>query len=84
MTSGPRLVNPHAMSALWPMTTPGRPENVNPETSNGQSGPTVRQCRPIWYQIPGMVTPRCGSLASRGFPVVVCSPETTQELEPSP
>ena len=32
---------------------------------------TVRQCRPIWYQMPGMPVPRCGSLASSGLPVVV-------------
>ena len=37
MTSGPRLVKPQAMSALWPITTPGTPENVKPATSNGHS-----------------------------------------------
>ena len=66
------------------MMTPGIPANVYPETSNGQAAETVRQCRPVWYQIPGMEVPRWGSLASNGFPVVVFEPATTQELEPIP
>ena len=53
-------------------------------TSNGQSAVTVRQCRPTWCQMPGTETPRCGSLASSGFPVVVRLGPTTQELEPIP
>ena len=70
------------MSALCPMTTPGRPENVNPATSRGQSSLTVRQCSPICIQGPGTDTPRCGSSASSGAPVVVWSPETAQALLP--
>ena len=54
MTSGSRLVIPQAMSRLWPITTPGTPEKVKPLTSNGQSSSTVRQCSPIWYQMPGI------------------------------
>lgn len=46
VTSGPRFVIPHAMFWLCPMTTPGSPEKENPETSNGHSGPTVRQRSP--------------------------------------
>src|SRR5699024_3882318 len=61
----------------------GIPENPNPATSNGQSASTVRQCRPAWYQIPGTVSDRCGSLAKRGLPVVVYLPATTHELEPT-
>ena len=34
--------------------------------------------------MPGMVAPRCGSLASSGLPVVVWSPDTTHEFEPMP
>ena len=84
MTSGPRLVKPQAMSALWPMITPGTPENVKPATSSGQRWSTVVQCSPICIHTPGMLTPRCGSLASSGAPVVVWSPSTTQLLLPSP
>src|SRR5690606_32991348 len=79
VTSWARLVKPQAIRSLWPITTPGTPENVNPLTRWPQE-----QCRPIWYQIPGMLTPRCGSLASNGAPVAVRSPCSTQELEPSP
>ncbi len=77
-------MNPHAIRALWPMTTPGIPAKEKPVTSNGQSAVTVRQCRPTWCQMPGTETPRCGSLASSGFPVVVRLGPTTQELEPIP
>src|SRR5215212_9919035 len=66
------------------MTTPGSPEKLKPETSYGQSLVTLLQCRPTWVQMPGMVAPRCGSLASSGLPVVVCSPDTTHEFEPMP
>ncbi len=84
MTSAPRLVKPQEMSWLWPIITPGMPEKVKPATSNGQASLTFLQCRPIWYQIEGNCGARCGSLASSGLPVVVYSPETTQELEPMP
>src|SRR5665811_1228717 len=84
VTSAPRLVSPQARSALWPMITPGNPENVKPETANGQLVSTSMQYRPICDQIPGAEIARCGSLASRGSPLAVCSPETTQELEPTP
>ena len=79
VTSGLRLVKPQAMRALCPMTTPGIPENVNPSTSYPQS-----QCRPIWYQIPGIDGDRCGSLARIGLPVAVSAPDTTQLLDPIP
>ncbi len=84
ITSGSRLVKPQEIALLWPITTPGRPEKLNPDTSNGHVVPTLLQCRPTWVQMPGMVAPRCGSLASSGLPVVVCSPETTHEFEPIP
>ncbi len=32
-TSGPRLVTPQAMRALWPMTTPGTPAKEAPTRS---------------------------------------------------
>src|SRR3954447_19197305 len=66
------------------MTTPGVPENVNPATSYGQDASTVRQCSPIWYQMLGMAGARCGSLASRGRPLSVNRPETTQLFDPMP
>ncbi len=84
MTSAGRLVKPQAIRSLWPMTTPGSPAKVNPATSNGQAAESTRQCRPIWYQMPGMDGSRCGSLASSGLPVVVCAPDTTHEFEPMP
>src|SRR2546423_3699139 len=65
------------MRALCPMTTPGSPENVNPSTFH----PHV-QCRPIWYQMPGMDGDRCGSLARIGLPVAVWVPDTTQLFDP--
>src|SRR5262245_52091647 len=66
------------------MITPGTPEKVNPVTSNGQSPLTRVQCSPVWYQIDGSVGARCGSFASMGLPLVVRTPETTQEFEPRP
>src|SRR5947209_6256860 len=75
---------PHAIRLVWPMTTPGTPAKVKPATSNGQAGDSVWQCRPIWYQMPGRLGARCGSLASNGLPVEVRLPDTTQELEPTP
>ena len=64
------------------MTTPGTPEKLNPETWKGHCGDTVRHWRLTWVQMPGIPRERCGSLASSGLPVVVRSPETTQEFEP--
>ena len=84
MTSGPRLVKPQAMSALWPMMTPGTPENVKPDVSSVQSAVRARQCRPICIQMPGWLMPRWGSLARIGLPVALCSPSTTHELLPIP
>ena len=75
---------PHAMSWLWPTTTPGNPAKVNPLTSNGHASETSRQCRPACSQMPGWLVSRCGSLARTGAPEAVCSPETTHELEPMP
>ncbi len=69
---------------MCPMITPGMPEKVKPLTSNGQSSPTERQCRPIWYQMLGICGPRWGSLASRGFPDAVSLPDTTQAFDPMP
>jgi hypothetical protein len=66
------------------MTTPGKPAKVKPETSNGHSELSERQCSPAWYHVPGMPTPRCGSLASSGLPVLDFSGPTTQEFEPTP
>src|SRR3954453_22602796 len=75
---------PQAIRFVWPMTTPGTPANVKPATANGHACDGVWQCRPIWYQMPGMLGARCGSLASSGLPVEVSRPDTTQELEPTP
>src|SRR6476469_391516 len=69
---------------LWPMTTTGSPEKEEPATSKGQSLPTLRQCRPVWYQMPGTPGARCGSLASSGLPVLEREGPTTQELDPMP
>ena len=65
------------------MTTPGSPENVKPATSNGHSLPTVVQCRPIWYQMPGTDDARgagrwpgsaCRSWSGRRRPPRSCEP----------
>ena len=70
------------MRSLCPMITPGIPEKLYPATSNGQSTVIDWQRNPTWYQTEGSAGPRCGSLASRGLPVSVRAPATTQELEP--
>src|SRR5690625_7859001 len=77
-----RLVRPQARFAVCPITIPGIPAKPKPATSNGQWASTVRQCSPCWYQIPGTDGARCGSLASSGIPVAVCSQETTQVFDP--
>src|SRR5690242_13150406 len=61
------------------MTTPGTPEKVKPSTLYSQV-----QCRPSWYQMPGIEGDRCGSFARIGLPVVVRLPAMTHELEPTP
>src|SRR5262245_40954997 len=61
------------------MITPGTPENVNPSTLYSHV-----QCKPIWYQMPGIVGLRCGSLARIGAPLAVSRPLITHELEPMP
>ena len=75
---------PQAIRLVWPMITPGTPAKVKPATSKGQACDSVWQCRPIWYQMPGRLGARCGSLASSGLPVEVSRRTTTQELEPTP
>ena len=79
-----RFVKPQAMCWLWPMTTPGSPEKLNPATSNGHASVTVAQRSWTCVHTDGIAAPRCGSLASSGRPVVVWAPETTHELEPMP
>jgi hypothetical protein len=66
------------------MITPGTPEKEKPVTSYAHSSVTFRQCSPTWYQTDGIDADRCGSLASSGLPLAVCSPATTHELEPRP
>src|SRR5918997_49502 len=78
------LVRPQETCPLCPMITPGKPAKENPATSNGQSADTSSQCSPTWAHTPGAVRARWGSLARIGSPDAVCSPETTQELEPVP
>src|SRR5918911_1267599 len=73
-TSGPTLVKPHAIDALWPMTMPGSPGVVTPATRT----PGALRC--IMYQIEGADAGRCGSLASSGLPDAVREPATTQLL----
>ena len=36
----------HATRLLWPITTPGTPEKLKPETSNAQAAVTVRHFKP--------------------------------------
>ena len=84
MTSAVRFVNPQAISALCPMTTPGTPENPNPATSNAHASFTVRQRSPIWCHTLGRDAPRCGSLLRSGSPLSVRAPETTHEFDPTP
>src|SRR5437879_6139145 len=57
--------------------TKGNPGNDTPATSYS---PDLR-CTS--YHTLGMEWLRCMSLESRGFPVVVCAPDTTQLFEPA-
>jgi hypothetical protein len=66
------------------MITPGTPEKEKPVTSNAHVSVSFRQCSPTWYHTDGIDADRCGSLASSGLPLAVCSPATTHELEPRP
>ncbi|CPU64230.1 Uncharacterised protein [Mycobacteroides abscessus] len=84
VTSAPMFVRPQASWALWPMTTPGKPANEKPATSNPHAGETSLQCSPTCAQMPGAPRARCGSFARIGLPDAVCSPETTHEFEPVP
>ncbi len=72
------------MRSLCPITTPGTPEKLNPETSNAQFAVIVRHLRPTWCQTLGSAAPRWGSFASSGIPLSVRSPDTTHEFEPMP
>src|SRR5664279_876037 len=83
-TSGPRLVAPQAIRALWPRITRGSPGKLTPVTSNGQAALTTAQCRPFMIQTEGMLIPRCGSLASRAWPEALFEAATTQLFEPTP
>jgi hypothetical protein len=56
------------------MITNGTPGIVTPMTSR----PAATRC--ISYQTDGNSTSRCGSLASRGRPVLVRAPDSTQLL----
>ena len=72
----PVLVSPHATLALWPMITNGADGRVTPLTSS----PPATTCTS--YQIDGISTARCGSLASSGRPVALRVGATTQLLLP--
>ena len=82
MTSGPRLVKPHAIFWLWPITTPGSPAKEKPDTWKGHAVLTVRHWRLTCDQMLGIPSERWGSLASNGLPVVVREPDTTHEFDP--
>src|ERR1044071_7354025 len=73
--SVPTLVMPQAMRPLWPMMWKGKPGKVAPSMES--PGASIR----ARYQRIGAWKARWGSLARIGFPVVLCSPETTQPLE---
>ncbi len=72
----PVLVSPHASRALWPMITNGVEGRVTPVTSS----PAATTCAS--YQIDGISTARCGSLASNGRPVALRVGAMTQLLLP--
>ena len=54
------------------MMMPGTPGSVAPMASRPGA------CRCAKYQTFGAVSPRCGSFASSGLPLVLCAPETAQ------
>ena len=51
------------------MITPGIPAKENPDTSKGHSAVLGTQWSDNWYQIDGILIPRCGSLARIADPV---------------
>src|SRR4051812_6783032 len=64
------------MRWLWPTITKGVPGRVTPATSKLPLFKCAANHRfGIWWS-------RCMSFESKGFPVTVCDPETTQLLEP--
>src|SRR5262245_65667256 len=65
------------MKRLRPSATAGAPGSVAPMTSKSGADRCAR------YQVEGTRVPRCGSLASSGFPEAVSVPSTTQLFEPS-
>src|SRR5512140_104300 len=71
------VVKDHATPSVWPSTTNGTPGSVPPTTLPDGVAMCAR------YQSAGVCRPRCGSFASNGFPVSVCSPETAPLLEPA-
>ena len=77
-TSGPVLVKPQAMSAFWPNTMEGTPGMVAPAAFRPGASRRAK------YHSAGALSLRCGSLASKGAPVVVRLPASTQLLEPAP
>ena len=80
VTVGPTLVNPQAIRWLWPTITYGIPGSVTPATSRLHDGLTHFRCAS--YHRFGIWCPRCISSDSRGLPVTVCAPETTQSFDP--
>src|SRR3989338_8429660 len=88
-TSGPVLVKPQATLLVRPSTTKGRPGKVAPTASMGPKGvPSdalpAGACRLAKYQMAGADRPRCGSLASSGFPLPGGGPPITPLLLPLP
>ncbi|MCY1365540.1 hypothetical protein D9M69_523890 [compost metagenome] len=78
------LVNPQATWSVRPSTTKGVPGSVAPITFMPLMPPASGACRCAKYQMAGALRPRCGSLASSGWPVSLREPATTQLLEPLP
>ncbi|MDT4856641.1 hypothetical protein FQZ97_910380 [compost metagenome] len=78
------MVNPQATCSVRPSTTNGVPGKVAPITSMPLTPSASGACKRAKYQIAGALNPRCGSLASKGMPLLLRAPDTTQLLEPLP
>ena len=70
------FVKPHAHLSVWPKIGTGIPAIHNPLVLK----PPPLRC--ISYHLVGCLKARWGSLAKKGFPVLVLFPDTTQLFEP--
>src|ERR1043166_6109244 len=82
-TSIGSTVIPHAILWFAPRMTPGAPAIVTPATFIGPRTGSLDTTRCTSYQIDGVVSERCGSLASIALPVALCDGPMIHQLLPT-